>query len=419
MEARRIVTSLLTIAVGLNEPTMISAAHTHVREHACAKLRVLHVINGRFFGGGHRSTLNLIAAQRAIENLRAALCTLGESNDSPVCSVSEASIEYNGKYNHPVVLWRASRRLHQLIQQRKVEVLHTHGLDADLIGGLAVRGASAVHICHLRISPPIDKRESWKADLRKRLYRYLALKNGTWFIAVSEAVRRQMAEYYRLPLDRIVTVLNGIDLSSFPEPAPSRGVNGSDTNRPLVIGTAARLAPMKGLEHLIDAAAVLRQAGIHFEVRIAGGGSLLDALQQQSVRQGVADRVKFVGHIDDMSAFYRELDLFVLPSVSTEGLPLTVLEAMASGLPVVATDVGGTAEALRDGVDGFVIPPGDVPALVDAIRRLESDPELRKRMGASGRDRVVFEFSRERVAREVAQVYQRVLEERRRVNARR
>ncbi len=175
---------------------------------------------------------------------------------------------------------------------------------------------------------------------------------------------------------------------------------------------------MKGLEHLIDAVAELRQIGIRFELRIAGSGSLLDGLKQRASRAGVADEVAFTGHVEDMPAFYHQLDLFVLPSLS-EGLPLTVLEAMASGLPVVATNVGGTAEALRDGIDGFVVPPGDVAALISAISRLHESPELRRQMGAAGRARVVAEFSRERVAREVVEVYHRVLEDRRATSGRR
>jgi glycosyltransferase involved in cell wall biosynthesis len=373
----------------------------------------LHVISGLFHGGGQRVVEDLLAVQQCGGDVEPRLCVLGTGGR--IANQAHHTVPYNGKYNNPLVLNAAARNLRSVIRDGSFDVVHSHGLDADLITGLAVRSRDIVHVCHLHITPSADRAESWKAAIRRRLFTHLAKQNRTWFIAVSEAVRLQMASYYRLPLERIITVRNGIDLSAFPEPECR---NSSDAGK-LVIGTAARLAPMKGLEHLIDAAARLKQLGVSHELRIAGSGSLLDTLRQQAARLSLGDEVRFLGQVDDMPAFYRQLDVFVLPSVSTEGLPLTVLESMASGVPVVATDVGGTAEALRGGVDGFVVPPGDVSALVAAIERLARSPELGQQMGASGRARVVSDFSRERVAREVADVYRRVLAERTADGARR
>src|SRR5690606_17327117 len=96
-------------------------------------------------------------------------------------------------------------------------------------------------------------------------------------------------------------------------------------------------------------------------------------LDERCVCVGIRERTEFLGHFDRMSAFYHAIDLYVLPSVSTEGLPLGVLEAMASGVPVLATTVGGTPEAVRDGVDGVLVPPRDVNALADGLRRLLGD----------------------------------------------
>jgi glycosyltransferase involved in cell wall biosynthesis len=110
-----------------------------------------------------------------------------------------------------------------------------------------------------------------------------------------------------------------------------------------------------------------------------------------------------------MPAFYRELDVFGLPSVSTEGLPLVVLEAIASRRPVIATTVGGTPEVVREGVDGSLVPPADAAKLAQAMAKLARDAKLRRAMGESGRERVARDFSMERVAREVANVYTRVM----------
>ncbi len=176
-----------------------------------------------------------------------------------------------------------------------------------------------------------------------------------------------------------------------------------------MIGTAARLAPMKGLEYLMDAMSALKQQGVPCVLKIAGEGPLRSELEQRIREHDLSQHVHLLGHVENMTELYGDLDLFVLPSVSTEGLPLVVLEAMASRLPVVATDVGGTAEAVRDGIDGRIVAPGNVEALSLAIRTLVDDPELRATMGEAGRTRVLADFSRERMAREVHEMYTRVL----------
>jgi len=369
-------------------------------------MRSLHVINGRFFGGGHRSTLLLMDALEKIDGAETELCTLGEGGDLPLRGRQPIVVSFDGRYNDPRVLWSTARRLRRVVQEHDPDLLHTHGLDADLIGALAVRRCRARHVSHLRITPPLGRRESWKAGVRRRLLRYLTGREDTWFIAVSEAVRQQMAEYYGLPLERIVTIRNGVDLSEFGgENAPS--VNRSEG--PLVIGVAGRLEAMKGFEHLIAAAGALREQGIAFELRIAGSGSQQFDLEREARSLGIGEHVRFVGQIRDMPAFYRSVDVFVLPSVSTEGLPLVVLEAMAMGLPVVATCLAGVPEVIEDGLNGLLVPPGDPGALAKALSWLAVDGERRKRMAKAGQAHVRDKFPVERVAAEVTRVYETVL----------
>jgi glycosyltransferase involved in cell wall biosynthesis len=366
------------------------------------------VISGLFYGGGQRVVLDLLSSLPGEGAVDPRLCLLGECENSPLSGRCVAAVPYDGRYNSPAVLLAAARRLRKVIADQRPDLLHTHGVDADLIGALAGRRGRTPQVCHLHISPPAGRKESWKAAVRRRLLRWLTRRNGAWFIAVSEAVRQEMAEYYRLPPERIVTVRNGIDPAEFDGcgQGPPPQANGR-----VVLGTAARLAAMKGLEFLIEAAAQLKRQGPAVEVRIAGTGGRRERLEQLAADRGVAESVRFLGQVTDMPAFYRELDAFVLPSVSTEGLPLVVLEAMAARRPVVATRVGGTAEAVRDGVDGILVPPGDAGALAAALARLAASPAERRRMGDAGRQRVENDFCVERVAREVAAVYERVLAE--------
>jgi glycosyltransferase involved in cell wall biosynthesis len=152
-----------------------------------------------------------------------------------------------------------------------------------------------------------------------------------------------------------------------------------------------------------------REGAPPFELRLAGEGHLRARLEEQAARLGIADRVRFLGLVADMPAFYQGLDVFVLPSVSTEGLPLTVLEAMASGLPVVATTVGGTPEAITDGESGLLAPPGDAGALAVALRRVLDDEALRGRLGAAAREAVLARFTLGRFCQDVLAHHARCL----------
>ncbi len=232
---------------------------------------------------------------------------------------------------------------------------------------------------------------------------------GTWFIAVSDAVRREMCAYYDLPADRVITVRNGIDVDDFADESgstprsPQTGSRGS-----FVIGTAARLVPGKGLEGLLDAIAQLHAQGVRCELRVAGDGSLRSPLAHLSERLNVAASVTFLGHVHDMRDFYRRLDMFVLPS-SSEGLPLSLLEAMAAGVPVVASHVGGIPEVIVDGVHGLLVEPDNPSALIAAMKRLATDPGLRHELACAAAARVASEFTAARVAREVTRVYEAIL----------
>lgn len=366
-------------------------------------LRVLHVISGLFYGGGQRVVVDLLRELPSAARAECRLCLLG-SGGTLLDDLADVTLAYDGQYNTLKTLWRGARALRRVVREQQVDVLHTHGVDADLIGALAVCGTGVIQLCHLHITPPAGGAGSWKSRLRRRLLRRLTSRARTRFIAVSDAVREQMAAYYGIPLERITTVRNGVRVAEFSvEAAPPRAASGE-----LIIGAAGRLEPMKGFEFLIDAAARLRQQGVPFQLKIAGSGQRRDALQALARSHGIEQQVEFLGQVTDMPAFYRRLSVFVLPSVSTEGLPLVVLEAMAMGLPVVATRLAGAPEVIEDGRTGVLLPPGDSASLAAALARLAADRAQLSRLAAAGAAHVRSHFTVERAAAEVALVYEQV-----------
>ena len=174
-----------------------------------------------------------------------------------------------------------------------------------------------------------------------------------------------------------------------------------------VIGNVAALVPHKGQKHLIEAAALVERHEPDARFVIAGEGELRASLEHQIKHLGLEKHVLLAGFRPDVLSLHKAFDVFVMSSVS-EGLGTSILDAMASGRPVVATTAGGIPEVVQDGKTGILVPPRDHEAMADAIVRLLRDPPLRKRMGDAGLSLANARFSAERMIQETMGVYERV-----------
>jgi glycosyltransferase involved in cell wall biosynthesis len=166
---------------------------------------------------------------------------------------------------------------------------------------------------------------------------------------------------------------------------------------PPVIGSAAVLEPRKGYEFLLEAAALLKADGLNLTYRIAGAGPLRDQLERQAAHLGLQGEVQFLGFVGDIAKFLADIDIFVMPSLY-EGLGVAVLEAMAASKPVIASRVGGLAEAVAEDVTGILVPPANATALAQAIAKLSHARSLAREMGQQGRQRVERHFTLEQMA---------------------
>jgi glycosyltransferase involved in cell wall biosynthesis len=176
-----------------------------------------------------------------------------------------------------------------------------------------------------------------------------------------------------------------------------------------VIGTACRLEPVKGIGYLIQSIAMLAECCPQIRLEIAGNGSMRSSLEDEAKREGISDRVSFLGWQPDMPSVMASWSIFVLPSLD-EGFGVAALEAMAAGLPVVATAVGGLRELVENEATGFLCAPGSTAELAARIRQLVEDPELRITMGAAGRRRAVERFSQTEMARKTIHLYDSLFE---------
>lgn len=226
------------------------------------------------------------------------------------------------------------------------------------------------------------------------------------YLPVSHALSRRLQRALGLPARKLQVIHNGIPVERFQAP-PRPGLRqqlGLEAGRPVIL-TPARLDAQKGLSYLVPAAAQVPEALF----LLAGEGPERAALTAQVQAAGLAERVRLLGRRADLADWLAACDIVVLPSLY-EGFPLVVLEALAAGKPVVATDIEGTREAVSDGRTGVLVPPADPEALARAVRRLLADPAWAGQLAAAGRAEVQTCFSAAAMVAAVTQVYTEILD---------
>lgn len=279
----------------------------------------------------------------------------------------------------PVIFFKLVR----LFRQARAGIVHTHNTKPLLYAVPAAQLAGVQRVIHTRHG----RRHG--ATRRQDYLFNLAAGRADRIVSVSSDIA-ELAAGEGLPRKKLVTIHNGIDLSLFPATVPQ-------PSGPVVF--VGRLSPEKDIPTLLRAAAIAVNEEPSFRLHLAGAGPSLGELQSLAEKLGLGERVVFLGQRNDVAEILAGASLFVLSSV-TEGISLALLEAMARGLPVVATAVGGNAEVIVDGETGMLVSPQSPAELAAAMLQVYRRPELARRMGAAGRKRVEARFdSRMMVAR--------------------
>ena len=288
----------------------------------------------------------------------------------------------------------------ELIRRKRIDLLHSHEFGMNIYGSIASR------LMQVPIIATVHGKAYYGERWRRRMaYRFVA-RRAAQMVAVAEDIRRFLIDRVGVSPRKLCTIYNGVDaktVCSAEDGARVRQELGIAETTP-VIGTIANLYPVKGHTFLLKAAAEVAKVVPQAVWLLAGRGGLLDQLQDEARQLGIKDKVRFLGFRNDPAALLQAMDLFVLPSLS-EGLPVSVLEAMAAGRPVVATDVGGNREVIVDGRTGFLVPPGDSSALASRMITLLANSDLAHGYGAEGRSRVCQHFSLERMVRAYETLY--------------
>ena len=295
-------------------------------------------------------------------------------------------------------------RLARWIRQERFALVHCHSTKAGLLGRIASRIAGVPGIIFTAHGWAFAG--GWHPAVRvaAALAEMAAARISTAIICVAHHLRQEALRMRIGPPDRIVVVHNGVDPGPWLQDSPA-GARSARAGDPCTAVMVCRLNDPKDPATLLDA---WQRVGGPHRLLIVGDGPLRPGVELMAGRNGLADRVVMLGARGDVPALLRGADVFVLSS-RWEGLPIVVIEAMLSGLPVVATDVGGVREVVVEGETGFLVPPQDPSALASALERLLGDAELRRQMGAAGRKRALAHFTEARMLADTAEVYARAL----------
>ena len=351
-------------------------------------------------GGGERIVLK-IAALLPQYGYRASILTFSvhpesAALNSPPCPIYLLPLQRTYDFN----AFQAALDFRQFLRQQKIQIVQTFFESSDLWAGLVTRISSKAKLVWSRRDMGILRTPKHHLG-----YRLMANVPHAVF-AVSEQVRRHCIEIDRIDPARVQTIYNGLDVvdwNTLPRPA-----NAPDK---VVVTTVGNIRRVKGHDVFIKAAAAIVQhfPGVSFSI----AGEVLEP-DYFSELQGLvrdlklSERFHFVGGVTDLREHLSSSDIFVLPSRS-EGFSNAIVEAMAASLPVVATDVGGNAEAVENGVSGFIIPSDDPAALSEAISRLIFNPSQAKAMGKAGRNLVIEKFTTKAMMDKISAAYQKLL----------
>jgi len=312
-----------------------------------------------------------------------------------VCVVEIPSLRRNP---HPWHDLRALGQLYRLMQRERFDIVHAHSTKAGLLGRLVAKLAGVRTVIFTAHGWAFTEgRRLWKRQFLALVER-LAARFSEKIICVSEHDRQLALQFNVARPEQLTVIYNG-----FP---PFEQANGAAVRQELGLGASpvltfvGRLAPPKDPLTLLEALRILPDC----QLICVGDGPLRSETERFAAQHNLRDRVFFMGTRMDVPEILAASDIFVLAS-RWEGLPLSIIEAMLSGLSVVATSVGGVRELVEEGVTGLLVPPGDACSLAEALRKLLEDKSLRRQMGEAGRRRALERFTLERMIEEHRALY--------------
>lgn len=366
-------------------------------------VRVLHLIVTLTVGGAEDHILSLVRNLER-ERFNPTVCCIGESGPIGI-EIRNAGVPVfalgrleKGGFDRKII-----PQLTGLMRREKIGLVHSHMYHANFYGRLSAFRAGIPIVCSVHNTYTRPK-------FHRRIANWWLGKNTPRILAGSEAIRNDIVNYDRVIPQKVLVIPYGVDTEKFDVP-----LGREEARRKLglpeggfIVGTVGRLEEQKAQIYLVEAVGMLRRQGEQVTLLLVGSGREEERLREKVRREGLSDNVIFLGTRRDLPDLFRAMDVFSLSSL-WEGFPIALLSAMAAGLPVVVTQVGGIPEIVRDGENGLLVPPGDAKKLAAALNRFREDPVTASSCGKSAAETIRKGYSHRRTTQKVMEVYEEVL----------
>ncbi|MFA6320562.1 MAG: glycosyltransferase [Candidatus Omnitrophota bacterium] len=360
------------------------------------KIKVMHVMLSLEFGGAEKVAVNLINSLQG-DRFEFSVCVLdrmGKLQEQLNSEVKVRCLERRKGIDFTLPI-----RFRNIIKEFSPEIIHFHNVTPFFYGTIGARLAGVKNIV-------LTQHGSMGKSKRMGFALQVLSRFASKAVAVSQNTRDYLMQLYKIDPAKIVTIENGVDerVNAKNQAKRSEMRSRLGIKNEFVIGSVARLSPEKDHATLFRAFAEVDKRIKQVKLVVVGDGSLKEELMNLSRELGIEKDVIFAGAQSDIPSFLNTFDLFVMSSYR-EGMPLTILEAMAVELPVVATDVGDIRKMLKDGETGLLVPPRDPMAIADAVIKILSDEKMRDEMGKGGRRRMEEKFGLNVMSEKYAELY--------------
>ena len=340
------------------------------------QIKILYVITSLGLGGAEKLLLSYLEGLDP-NKYKFYVCTLRDKPNDLASEISKHAELYNlnvkNRFNPLIVI-----PLRKLIKRLQPDIIHTHLMQARIYSVIAQLGMKR----HLLITHKHNNVNLNKHNLFI-LFEMISLRFYDKIIAISHSVKQSLMKLEFAPQEKIYVLQNCVDYALYNDNSRNNSVFGGN---PIILGTVCRLEPQKGIRYLLLAMKTILTKFPDVKLEIVGTGSLLNELQNLANELKISNSIKFLGKFADVIPFYKRMDIFVLPSLY-EGFGIVILEAMAMGIPIVATNVDGIKEVVINGESGILIPPKNPEAIANAVNYLIDNPRVSEKLITEGKKR--------------------------------
>ena len=363
-------------------------------------LRVCHIMSGDLWAGAEVMAYHLLKGLKSYGDLSVTAIVLNEGRLAE--EIRKLGIRVHVVDESKSSLLNLFKIIKKILEKSPPDLIHSHRYKENFLAYLTSRSIHGIKLIGTQHGMP--EVYGGKSTLKQRVITKCNFFGLSLFfnrtVAVSGDIQKAFIKQFGFRESKISMIHNGIEI---PDLIPER-----ENGETFVIGSAGRLCPVKDYPFMIEIAKAVKEKTKNIKFHLAGEGPERSKLKALIQEYNLNETFVLKGHIEDMPPFYRSLDLYLNTSVH-EGIPMSILEAMAHGLPVVAPDVGGISEIVSNGEDGYLIEKRDPKAFAEKCFLLYKNKQLRRRMAQAAREKIVKSFSVENMAAQYHELYLNVV----------